>query len=247
MPPQSVRASCWSVTINNPIAADEENMARARQRGWKVEGQKEVGKNGTPHYQLSVRTPQVRWAAVTKAFPRAHVEVARNPAALEQYVHKEDTKVGELEKQSEMYPSLSKFWDLFFQWCYDGAANSEQEQRLVVTNIKPRALENMFEGFVIEYIQKGYHIETIACNPATISCVRKYGFSILKRSEAAFYKKEDMQTETDRQTQEVLVSTYDITNDAAKDEDDEEGSTLSAYEEGSGCGDQEDHSTSGGD
>ena len=213
MPPQD-RSTCWSITINNPIAADEENIARARQQGWKVEGQKELGDNGTPHYQLLVRTPQVRFSAVKKAFPRAHIEAARNPSALEQYVHKDETRVGELDKQSEMYPSLSKFWDLFFQFCHDDANTSVQEQRLVVDLIKPKEIEKLFERFVSEYIQKGYHIETIACNPATISCIRKYGISILKRSEAAFYKKEDMETKTDRQTSEVLVPVMDITNAA---------------------------------
>ena len=126
MPPQSDRATCWSITINNPTGADEENMALSRQKGWKVDGQLEVGKDGTPHYQLIVRTPQVRFSAVKKAFPRAHIEVARNPTALEQYVHKDDTKAGELNKQSEMYPSLSKFWDLFYTWLHDNATTNEQ-------------------------------------------------------------------------------------------------------------------------
>ena len=222
MPPQD-RATCWSVTINNPIAADEENIARARQQGWKVEGQKELGDNGTPHYQLLVKTPQIRFSAVKKAFPRAHIEAARNPSALEQYVHKDETRVGELDKQSEMYPSLSKFWDLFFEWCYEDANTSVQEQRLVVSLLKPKELEKLFERYVSEYIERGYHIETIACNPATISCLRKYGISILKRSEASFYKKEDMQTKTDRQTSEVLVPVMDITN----------ASEASVQEEGS--------------
>ena len=212
MPPQFDRATCWSITINNPIGVDEENMALARQKGWKVDGQLEVGKDGTPHYQLIVRTPQTRFAAVKKAFPRAHIEVARNPAALETYVHKVETKVGELSKQSDMYPSLSKFWDLFYQWFHETAAESERDQRLVVDNIVPKLLERNFEAFVAEYIQRGYHIEGIACNPATISCIRKYGISILKRSETAFYKKEDMETDADSQTTEVIVPVYDITN-----------------------------------
>jgi len=233
MPPQD-RATCWSITINNPIAADEENIALARQKGWKVEGQKELGDNGTPHYQLLVKTPQIRFSAVKKAFPRAHIEAARNPAALAKYVHKDETRVGELNKQDDKYPSLSKFWDLFFQWCYDQAAASEQDQRIIVDNLRTKNLEKLFERFVSEYIEKGYHIETIACNPATISCLRKYGIAILKRSEAGFYEKEDMETKTDRQTEEVLVPTYDIT-DAA--EDNEEGSIVSTNEEGSGCGD----------
>ena len=231
MPPQD-RATCWSITINNPIAADEENIALARQKGWKVEGQKELGDNGTLHYQLLVRTPQIRFSAVKKGFPRAHIEVARNPAALEQYVHKDETRVEELSKQSEMYPSLSKFWDLFFKYLYDLAAESEREQRLVVENCLfdqggSKKLEPLFEQFVASAIEDGYHIETIACNPATISCLRKYGLSILKRSQAAFYKNEDMQTDADSQTSEVLVPVMDITNASSQASVQEEGSTSS--------------------
>lgn len=210
MPPQSDRATCWSITINNPTGADEENMALSRQKGWKVDGQLEVGKDGTPHYQLIVRTPQVRFSAVKKAFPRAHIEVARNPTALEQYVHKDDTKAGELNKQSEMYPSLSKFWDLFYTWLHDNATTNEQETGGILEHLHGQAkIEDAFHQFVNEYIEKGYHIETIACNPATISCIRKYGHSILRRSEDAFYKKleeQDKQTDVDSQTSENNIS-----------------------------------------
>ena len=154
MPPQSDRATCWSITINNPTGADEENMALSRQKGWKVDGQLEVGKDGTPHYQLIVRTPQVRFSAVKKAFPRAHIEVARNPTALEQYVHKDDTKAGELNKQSEMYPSLSKFWDLFYTWLHDNATTNEQETGGILEHLHGQAkIEDAFHQFVNEYIE----------------------------------------------------------------------------------------------
>lgn len=43
------RHSKWSVTINNPTEADEDSIHRARQKGWKVWGQKEVGEEGTEH------------------------------------------------------------------------------------------------------------------------------------------------------------------------------------------------------
>ena len=63
----SDRATCWSITINNPLPADDENIARAKQRsGWKVEGQLEKGENGTPHYQLMVKTPQIRFDPLRK-------------------------------------------------------------------------------------------------------------------------------------------------------------------------------------
>lgn len=101
MTDRQTRATCWSLTINNPTKSDEEWIQQARQKGWQVEGQLEKGKEGTEHYQLMVKTPQVRFSAVKKQFPRAHIEIARNPAALAQYVAKEETREADLPKASD--------------------------------------------------------------------------------------------------------------------------------------------------
>lgn len=77
------RATAWSLTINNPTQADEESIQLARQKGWQVIGQLEEGENGTKHYQLLLKTSRIRFGGVKKLFPRAHIEVARNVAALE--------------------------------------------------------------------------------------------------------------------------------------------------------------------
>ena len=83
-------------------------------RGRLTDGGRPVGggEGRNPHYQLMVKTPQVRFSAVRKMFPRAHVEAAREPSALKRYVGKVESRVGALPTSQEMYPSLSKFWDL---------------------------------------------------------------------------------------------------------------------------------------
>jgi len=88
----------WSITIENPTEADDVEIDRARQRGWVLTGQQEVGtKTGTLHYQMCLYTKEdQRFSAIKKAFSRAHIESARKPEALKQYVNKEDTRVGEL-------------------------------------------------------------------------------------------------------------------------------------------------------
>lgn len=96
------RGTCWSLTINNPTQDDEDAIHIARQKGWKVEGQKERGEQGTEHYQLMLRTPQVRFSAVKKQFPRAHIELARNPSALATYVSKEETRLQPLAQTNQM-------------------------------------------------------------------------------------------------------------------------------------------------
>lgn len=198
----TTRACRWSVTINNPKESDEECINVARQKGWKVEGQLERGASGTPHYQLMVSTPQVRVSAVKRAFPRAHIEVARNAAALKQYVHKEETAEGSLPTQQEMYPSLSKFWDLIaeqFQQDYEAERNGRCTD--------PRGLDanrwftlSRFDKWVSELIMKGYHVESIAVNPQTRSAWKLFGVPIIYRSVDRL----------DRQTAEEVVSVVSI-------------------------------------
>lgn len=185
MPNSTSRGTVWSVTINNPVAADEENVSLARQRGWKVDGQLERGDNGTPHYQLVVKTPQVRFSQVKKAFPRAHIEPARNPVALDQYVHKDDTRVAELASQTELYPSLSRFWDLIYdqiQQDWQGPAEWAPNEYYSLT---------AFDRYVNRLIQSRYHVETMAVNPQIRGCFQRFGHSLMIRSSV------DRQRQTD--------------------------------------------------
>lgn len=189
------RSTVWSVTINNPNDGDEEQIAMARQKGWKVDGQIEVGENGTRHYQLIVRTPQTRFASVKKMFSRAHIEIARNPQALEQYVHKDTTRVGELAVTNDKYPSLSKLWELIYplipcegSWCV-----KDQDVKL-----------RMFDVAIGTLIEDGYHVESMGVNPQIRSAFCKYWTSLRIRVESA-------DRQTDRQT-EISSEGINITN-----------------------------------
>lgn len=200
----SERASCWSFTINNPTQADEEAMALARQQGWKVEGQLEKGENGTQHYQLLLRTPQVRFSAVKKAFPRAHIEIARNPAALASYVTKEESRVAELPQTQDKYPSLSKLWSLIFEFFneYDPAIISCLESGGWKKD--KTALEN-FDHAIHMLIRDGYHVETMAVNPQIRSAFSKYHAALYFRHK---HSQTDRQTDTRSDTAEVNLPVY---------------------------------------
>jgi len=181
------RATCWSVTINNPTDADEEQLNVARQKGWKVEGQQEKGAGGTLHYQLLVRTPQVRFSAVKKQFPRAHIEVARNPDALENYVNKEDTRDSALPTQQEMYPSLAKFWSLIIREI------DLYNQTAECYNDPPLPLDLTTLDYATErLIFKGYHVESTSVNPQVRASWKRFAQSIAHRARRG--------TQTDRQT-----------------------------------------------
>lgn len=182
------RATTWSITINNPTPADEECINLARQSGWKVEGQLEKGEEGTPHYQLLVRTPQVRFSAIKKAFPRAHIEVARNVDALKAYVHKEQTREGELPSQQEQYPSLSKFWDLIEEQLHiAGSINVVQKPAgpgsspIVDWSLHSSDPLSEFDWAVENLIRDGYRVESLAVNPANRSAFKKYSTALLTR------------------------------------------------------------------
>jgi len=195
------RGTAWSVTINNPVAADEENIALSRQRGWTVDGQLEKGENGTPHYQLIVKTPQTRFSTVKKAFPRAHIELARKAVALEKYVHKKETKQGELAIQTELYPSLQRTWDMWAEW--DPYARLKLKPAGSKMTEADQFLE-LFDEFVHDKIKEGYVLETMAVNPQIRSCVKSFYKSIIFRS--------NIRRQTDRQTDENNVAVEEHNN-----------------------------------
>lgn len=210
------RSNNWSVTINNPTEADHEEIARARQKGWKVTGQEEVGAEGTPHLQLHVQTPQIRFSAVKKAFSRAHIEAARNVQALANYVVKDDTRVAALPASQQMYPSLSKFWQLVYvhvenknwvhwegdRWYLDafrdlGYTTERWERYEADVKFRPEYNEviakRIFESCVNHLISQGYHVEHFF-SPPNISVFKKFHFSLLSRAAA------EIKAQTSRQT-----------------------------------------------
>lgn len=122
------RSNCWSITINNPTPDDFEQIHLAQQRGWVLLGQLEKGEvNGVTHIQAMLKTPQVRFSAVKKAFPRAHIEVARNPDALREYVTKEETKVGELPENinKALYPSIEELYRRYTNYLYSLSGHND--------------------------------------------------------------------------------------------------------------------------
>lgn len=198
MTDRQTRSTHWSVTINNPCTADHENISNARQRNWKVEGQLEKGENGTTHYQLLVKTPQMRFSALKKAFPRAHIEIARNPTALSQYVHKDETRVGDLPEQPDKYPSLNKLWDLITDII-------EEKYNTNYSTFNEEQFLTEFDYAIQELIIEGYHVETMGVNPQIRSAFKKYALQLMFRSNK-------LRRQTDRQTDEEIVPDNDISD-----------------------------------
>lgn len=181
----SQRSRNWSVTINNPSQSDEYNIAEARQKGWKVEGQVERGEQGTEHYQLIVQTPQVRFSALKKAFPRAHIEVARNVSALRAYVQKEETRVASLKVDQSMYPSQLQLFSWYSLYYYEVKKDYPNKTNLEI-----------FDLMCGQKIRQGYYIGAECMNPQIRAFIKKFGEHMAHREKN---KRDSLDRQTDRQ------------------------------------------------
>jgi len=172
------RATCWSITINNPTPEDFSRLSNLPP-GWKVKGQIECGgKQATEHAQCMLLTPQIRFAAVKKHLPRAHIEVARSKAALTKYVQKSDTRVAELPD----YEGLTAFMltDLVLD-----AWDEDEFQRMSVS-CRWDSPHLSYADYVVKcLIEKGERrgIEYVAINPMWRSAWKRFGAAIVARGK----------------------------------------------------------------
>jgi len=189
------RGTCWSVTINNPTESDLKPELPA---GWRMEGQMEKGDEGTEHFQGMVNTPQVRFSALKKVFPRAHIELAKNRKALEKYVHKPETRIGEVDNVVSNIPTLFAYqhtiaarwdddeWNMFY--------NTRREQEGGTTVVSKQEAEADIALAYVDYlvgldIEKGVcGIEYIAINPMWRSAWKKFYRQLVNRERTAILK-----------------------------------------------------------
>lgn len=150
--------------------------------GWKMIGQMEQGAEGTEHFQGMLRTPQVRFSAVKKVYPRAHIEVARSKAALEKYVSKEETRLAVVE--SEHIPTIFEYqttiakrwkWDEFQEFLVARGPLKDQDETAML----------YLDSLVAQDIANGQRgAEWIATNPMWRNAWKKFWRSIIKRENA---------------------------------------------------------------
>jgi len=222
------RATCWSITINNPTEADDENIALAKQRGWRVEGQKEKGENGTVHYQLMVKTPQTRFAAMKKAFPRAHIEIARNGTALAKYVKKKTTREGDLPANNQ-YPNAKAFWKMLFGQ-YEDITQVTKGLMLMTKDERLQWLDNQSE----DLIKDGIMCESFVCNPSTRAAFGKWAVAIALRAIAQINTEAENIQDGRNGGDEAEEQGSEADEDSEEPDDDtEEGGSSASEGEGS--------------
>lgn len=182
------RATCWSITINNPT---DQDLNPSLPAGWSMTGQIEKGAEGTEHYQGMLKTNQVRFTAVKKVFPRAHIEVARNRTALQKYVHKEETRLSTVADNKSAQVTLfdyqhsiaSKWDDNVFYQRIQSQHDFEDEKKQPHTSEDDLAMKYL-DDMVAEDIENGMiGVEYIAINPMWRSAWKKFWRVMIAREK----------------------------------------------------------------
>ena len=181
------RATAWSITLNNPTTEELEVGLPA---GWSLEGQFEEGELGTKHFQGLLRTPQCRFSAVKKIFPRAHIEVCKNIAALTKYVHKSDTRVSTFEqRQSDnIFQSQAKICKLFDWDHWENIVPNVMDDKYKEGDLE-KALMSYVDSITRQLILAGERgLEFTAINPMWRSSWLRFGMAILHRHRLEEHK-----------------------------------------------------------
>lgn len=196
----------WSITINNPTDEDHIQWEGLKGLHWvkEVVGQLEKGAEGTPHIQGMIKTQSVRFTQVKKALPRAHIEPAKNPAALKQYVQKEDTRIAPIAtvKTATQYDVQNRIYELlelggskwFRAWDMDKPFldNYFSHKELI-----RKHWEMLVDEAVQELIMRGYYgVEFVMANPQIRIAFKKYLPEIIYRTHHACRNENQTQATT---------------------------------------------------
>lgn len=210
--PMTTRATRWSLTIWMPPhtreGAQEMIVNAVNQHiGWSVEGQVEKGaESGKLHLQLMLKTPQCRKSIVCKAFPSVHVESARNPEALANYVHKEDTREGEFKTIENKLIQFKDVRNEFFEWI----ANEIDFEMYPQQSWEERM--EYWDKFISKCIVEGKEVDLIGVNPQYRSCIGKYWHAYVRRQTDRQTEEEEKNISVDRQTDKTKISVAKVVN-----------------------------------
>jgi len=180
----------WSLTINDKDGVLEDKDIQCAIPGWKLEGQWEIGNSGTRHFQGYLNTPPVRFSAVKREFPRAHIEIARDVGALKAYVHKDETRVSGFQPNN--VPNMFDFQrTVSAKWDWEEFNEFIKRRNNVDTVVSAKdilmpddlAMEYL-DSIVSDLIEEGaIGIEFIAINPMWRSSWKRFWKAILRRNK----------------------------------------------------------------
>jgi len=166
--------------------------------GWELEGQYEEGEEGTTHFQGLLKTPKTAFTTIKRYMPRAHIEKARNAAALKKYVHKQETRLAEFsqkhkiptifELQTQVAGGLGSAEGIQKHFAEERdlllrSDDIDEKKKGLAMDIDTYFMECLDEhtATLIESGETG--IEFIAINPMWRSSWKRFWKSILKRTQ----------------------------------------------------------------
>lgn len=223
---QDNRATNWALTMNMDTVRREyldDCIGNAIRMGWEVQGQEEVGKEGTRHYQVHLHTPQVRFSQVKKVFPTAYIEVARNKFASANYSHKPETRVGEIDFKNieNKFVQYKDVRDKFYQWLIQ---DYEAPEMMIDRT-------EVWDKFIGLSIEEGIECDVIGVNPQYRSCIQKYWLNEIRKARLKKTASADkdildktisVDRQTDSQTDKTNSADSSITDDASSSGDEEQ-------------------------
>ena len=203
--------------------------------GWKLSGQiEEAPTTGQLHLQLMLETPRIRFGAVKKQFPRAHIEVARSKFQLAAYVNKPDTRVGKVDQPPT--PTIWEFnimvasrikTDELTEWLVKARMKKPEDIPGAMyvdgewyipdywTSVKPNEMIDYIDMMVKELICEGVRgAEYMGVNPMFRAAWRTYGKALITRaineqlkSDASIYDaRQDGEVQAEPEDRQVTPS-----------------------------------------
>lgn len=206
--PSEMKTTHWMLVYwltEGRTRADFDALVQNMPTDWHIEGQVEQGEtsDGKLHLQLYLKTPQTRGTRIAKFFPSTTIDEARNQFALQNYVHKEETRVAEFKTVENRSPQWSVVSDKFFDWVLrektdNGFFGVPDEERL-----------KLWDTFIGLSIREGMRIDVIGVNPQYRSCIIRYWTDYLEfaKTRASVDNCLDKDKDKTEEVAEVVVPT----------------------------------------
>lgn len=179
------RSTCWSITVNNPTKEDYAIAQNLPSWVKSFEGQEEIGAEGTKHIQGMLLTKSVKFYQVKNLYPRAHIEVARKPAALAKYVHKDDTRVATLDTQNsiasiDLAGVIKQIWPTYNDWelSVQSVISKKSDQEFIKFQSGEWTLDQIIKYLISEGNRR---VEYLGANPAVRMAWKKFYKEMLQR------------------------------------------------------------------
>lgn len=180
-PLSSLKATHWSLTHWLTEGRTREGFDALVQNmppEWSIEGQIEQGKDSDDreHCQMMLKTPQTRGTRIAKFFPQTHIEAGRNRFALQNYVHKEETRIAEFKTIENRAPQWHVVRDRFYEWYVTTHADK------LTQRVDDEEKLKYWDHFIGISLEEGMSVDVIGVNPQYRSCIMRYWTYMIRRT-----------------------------------------------------------------